>query len=79
GTFALLAELVRAEQQQRQREGIEAARRRNQHMGRPQKMNGQQMAEARARIEAGEAVRVVARAYTVTPKTLRATLARQKP
>ncbi|PJN92968.1 hypothetical protein CNY89_24925 [Amaricoccus sp. HAR-UPW-R2A-40] len=42
-------------------------------------MNGQQMAEARARIEAGEAVRVVARAYTVTPKTLRATLARQKP
>ncbi|PJN93082.1 hypothetical protein CNY89_23900, partial [Amaricoccus sp. HAR-UPW-R2A-40] len=32
GTFALLAELVRAEQQQRQREGIEAARRRNQHM-----------------------------------------------
>lgn len=76
-TFAALAELFRSEQRQRQRQGIEAARRAGRHLGRKQKMNGQQVAEAQSRIEAGEPVRVVARAYTVTPKTLRATLARK--
>lgn len=76
-TFAALAELFRSEQKLRQRQGIEAARRAGRHLGRKQKMNGQQVAEARQRIEDGEAVRVVARAYNVTPKTLRATLARR--
>lgn len=39
-------------------------------------MNGQQIAEARARIAADEPVRVVARAYGVDEKTLRTTLKR---
>jgi putative DNA-invertase from lambdoid prophage Rac len=39
-------------------------------------MNGQQIAEARSRLAADEPAAVVARAYRVSPKTLRATLAR---
>jgi hypothetical protein len=39
-------------------------------------MNGQQIGEAQARLAADEPTPVVARAYGVTPKTLRATLAR---
>lgn len=42
-------------------------------------MSGQQIAEARARLANDEPARVVARAYGVTDKTLRATLARQRP
>ena len=75
-TFAALAEMIRGDLRQRQRQGIEAAKRAGRHLGRPRKLNGQQIAEARSRIEGKEPVRIVARAYGVTPKTLRSTLAR---
>lgn len=74
--LASLAAHERRRLRERQRQGIAAARSSGQHLGRPQKMNGQQIGEARARLEADEPVPVVARAYGVTPKTLRATLAR---
>lgn len=74
--LASLAAHERRRLRERQRQGIAAARSSGRHLGRPQKMNGQQVGEARARLAADEPVPVVARAYGVTPKTLRATLAR---
>lgn len=74
--LASLAAHERRRLRERQRQGIAAARSLGRHLGRPQKMNGQQVGEARARLAADEPVPVVARAYGVTPKTLRATLAR---
>ena len=41
--------------------------------------DGRLIAEARARVAGDEPVRVVARAYGVSDKTLRATLARARP
>lgn len=40
-------------------------------------MSGQQITEARTRLAGDEPVRVVAQAYGVSDKTLRATLARR--
>lgn len=74
--LASLAAHERRRLRERQRQGIAAARSSGRHLGRPQKMNGQQVGEAQARLAADEPVPVVARAYGVTPKTLRATLAR---
>lgn len=74
--LASLAAHERRRLRERQRQGIAAARSSGRHLGRPQKMNGQQVGEARARLAADEPIPVVARAYGVTPKTLRATLAR---
>jgi DNA invertase Pin-like site-specific DNA recombinase len=74
--LASLAAHERRRLRERQRQGIAAARSSGRHLGRPQKMNGQQVGEARARLAADESVPVVARDYGVTPKTLRATLAR---
>lgn len=74
--LASLAAHERRRLRDRQRQGIAAARSSGRHLGRPQKMNGQQVGEARARLAADEPIPVVARAYGVTPKTLRATLAR---
>lgn len=74
--LASLAAHERRRLRERQRQGIAAARSSGRHLGRPQKMNGQQVGEARARLAADEPVPAVARAYGVTPKTLRATLAR---
>lgn len=74
--LASLAAHERRRLRDRQRQGIAAARSAGRHLGRRPKMNGQQVGEARARIAADEPVPVVARAYGVTPKTLRATLAR---
>ncbi|MBD8621190.1 recombinase family protein [Sphingomonas sp. CFBP 13728] len=74
--LASLAAHERRRLRERQRQGIAAARSAGRHLGRPQKMNGQQVGEAQARLAADEPVPVVARAYGVTPKTLRATLAR---
>lgn len=74
--LASLAAHERRRLRERQRQGIAAARSTGRHLGRPQKMNGQQIGEARARLAADEPTPVVARAYGVTPKTLRATLAR---
>ena len=74
--LASLAVHERGQLRERQRQGIAAARSSGRHLGRPQKMNGQQIGEARARLAADEPIPAVARAYGVTPKTLRATLAR---
>lgn len=74
--LASLAAHERRRLRERQRQGIAAARSIGRHLGRPQKMNGQQIGEARARLAADEPAPIVARAYGVTPKTLRATLAR---
>ncbi len=60
-----------------QRHGIAVAKAAGRHLGRPPKMNGQQITEARSRLAGDERVRVVARAYGVSDKTLRATLARR--
>lgn len=74
--LASLAAHERRRLRDRQRQGIAAARSAGRHLGRPLKLNGQQVSEARARLAADEPARVVARAYGVTTKTLRSTLAR---
>mgnify|MGYP003113744139 CR=1 FL=1 len=74
--LASLAAHERRRTRERQRQGIVAAKAAGRHLGRPPKLNGQQIAEARARLAGDEPVRVVARAYGVSDKTLRATLAR---
>lgn len=77
--LASLAAHERRRLRDRQRQGIAAARLAGRHLGRRPKMNSQQIGEARARLDALEPVPVVARAYNVTTKTLRATLARPAP
>lgn len=57
----------------RQEQGIAAAKAAGRHLGRPPKLNGQQIVEARARLDADEPASIVAQAYGVTVKTLRAT------
>jgi len=74
--LASLAAHERRRTLERQRQGIQAARAAGRHLGRPPKMNGQQIAEARGRLAGGEPTRVVARAYGVSVSTLRDTLAR---
>lgn len=59
----------------RQEQGI-AAKVPGRHLGRPSKLNSQQIAEARDGIAAEEPARLVARAYGVDVKTLRVTLKR---
>lgn len=74
--LASLAAHERRRLRDRQRQGIAAARAAGRHLGRPPKLNGQQISEACARLTADEPARVVARAYGITPKTLRNTLAK---
>lgn len=71
---ASLAAHERRRTRRRQAEGIAAAKAGGRHLGRPRKMNGQQIAEARARLTADEPLRIVARTYGVDVKTLRSTL-----
>lgn len=73
---AALAAHERHRTRLRQEQGIAAAKAAGRHMGRPGKMNGQQINEARARLADGEPVSTVARAYNVDRKTLRTTLKR---
>lgn len=76
-TFAALAELFRSEARQRQRQGIDAAKRAGQHLGRAPSLTGQQVAEGRRMIEDEKRTRgEVARLFRVHPKTLRRALAR---
>jgi putative DNA-invertase from lambdoid prophage Rac len=75
--LASLAAHERRRTRDRQRQGIAVAKAAGRHLGRPPKMSGQQIAEARSRLAGDEPVRVVARAYGVSDKTLRATLARR--
>jgi len=75
-SLASLAAHERRQTRERERQGIDAAKSAGRHLGRPPKMNGQTIAEARARLANNEGPRVVARAYSVSPSMLRATLAR---
>lgn len=72
--MAAFASHERRRTRRRQEQGIAAAKAAGRHLGRPRKLNGQQIAEARARIDADEPARLVARAYGVDVKTLRSTL-----
>lgn len=74
--MASFAAHERRRTRRRQEQGIAAAKAAGRHLGRPRKLNGQQIAEARARITADEPAGLVARAYGVDVKTLRATLRR---
>src|SRR3954451_12926533 len=65
--LASFAAHERRRTRRRQEEGIAAAKAAGRHLGRPRKLSGQQIAEARARIDADEPVRLVARAYGVIP------------
>ncbi len=58
------------------KQGIAAAKAAGRHLGRPYKLNGQQISEARARLAADEPAPLIARAYGADIKTLRTTLAR---
>lgn len=73
---AALAAHERQRTRRRQEQGIAVAKAAGRHMGRPPKMNGQQINEARARLADGEAVATVARAYNVDRGTLQRTLRR---
>jgi putative DNA-invertase from lambdoid prophage Rac len=77
--LASLAAHERRRTRERQQQGIAAAKSAGRHLGRPRKLNGQQIGEARARLAAAEPAGVVARAYGVTTKTLRTTLGRFTP
>ena len=72
--MASFAAHERRRTRRRQEQGIAAAKAAGRHLGRPRKLNGQQITEARARVEADEPARLVARAYGVDVKTLRSTL-----
>jgi len=74
--MASFAAHERRRTRRRQEQGMAAAKAAGRHLGRPHKMNGQQIAEARARLDADEPARLVARAYGVDVKTLRATMKR---
>lgn len=74
--MASFAAHERRRTRRRQEQGIAAAKAAGRHLGRPLKMNGQQIAEARARVVADEPLRLVARAYGVNEKTLRTMLNR---
>jgi putative DNA-invertase from lambdoid prophage Rac len=58
--LASLAAHERRRTRERQRQGIVAAKAAGRHLGRPPKLNGQQIAEACARLAGDEAVRVIA-------------------
>jgi DNA invertase Pin-like site-specific DNA recombinase len=69
--MSAFAEFERRTLIQRTKEGVEAARRRGKRLGRPPKLNGAQLAEARLRLCApGATVRAVAREFGVAPWTL---------
>lgn len=63
--MAFFAAHERRRTRRRQEQGIAVAKAAGRHLGRRPKMNGQQIAEARARIAADNPMRLVARAYGV--------------
>jgi DNA invertase Pin-like site-specific DNA recombinase len=64
------AEFERALIRERQREGIALAKRRGAYRGRKRSLNPEQVAEARRRIEAGEAKAKIARDFGISRETL---------
>ncbi|MGN6539107.1 MAG: helix-turn-helix domain-containing protein, partial [Mesorhizobium sp.] len=71
-----LAQFERETLSQRTREGLAAARRRGAVLGRPPKLNANQLQRARKRIARGETTRDVAYDLKVAPWTLRRALHR---
>jgi putative DNA-invertase from lambdoid prophage Rac len=69
---AALAELEREQTRERQRGGIEAAKRAGRHLGRPPKLSGAQIREAEKMLLDDRPASEVARLFRVHPKTLKA-------
>ena len=65
-----LAEFERDLIVERTKAGIEAARQRGQHLGRPKKLDGNQLAHAQQLIDEGKSRNEVARLFKVDPSTL---------
>jgi len=65
-----LAEFERDLIVERTKAGIEAARQRGQHLGRPTKLDGNQLAHAQKLIDDGKSRNEVARLFKVDPSTL---------
>ena len=65
-----LAEFERDLIVERTKAGIEAARQRGQHLGRPAKLNNTQVVHARELIDQGKSRNEVARLFKVDPSTL---------
>ena len=65
-----LAEFERDLIVERTKAGIEAARQRGQHLGRPRKLNSTQLSHARKLINEGTSRNEVARILNINPSTL---------
>jgi len=74
-----IAEFERALIIERTRAGVEAAKKRGKHLGRPISLSGAQVRHARALIEGGESPGSVATSLGVSRSTLYRALAAQKP
>jgi DNA invertase Pin-like site-specific DNA recombinase len=74
GIFAALAEFERELIRERTRAGMQAARKRGVHLGRPPKLAAHQVEHARALIAGGKTRGEVAALLGVSPKTLRRAL-----
>lgn len=71
GLFAVLAEFERELIRERTKAGMQAAKRRGRHVGRPRKLSADQIAMARELMAADRSQREVARALGVAVSTLR--------
>lgn len=69
--FAALAELEREQTRERQRGGIDAAKRAGRHLGRPPKLTGAQIREAAKMLLEDRSTAEVAGLFRVHAKTLK--------
>lgn len=79
GIFAALAEFERELIRERTRAGMQAAKRRGRHVGRPRRLDPAQLEHARALIAAGKGKGSVAALLGVDVSTLRRALGREAP
>lgn len=77
--MSALAEFERRTLSQRTKEGLAAARQRGARLGRPPKLTGEQIREAKQRIASGERVSIIADDYGVAAWTLSRALRRAHP
>lgn len=71
GQLALFAEFEREQIRERTKAGMEAARRRGKHIGRPRKLTDEQVKTAREFIKAGEStITAMAKVFGVSPATV---------
>ncbi len=71
-TPAAFAELEREQTHERQRDGIDEAKRAGRHLGRPPKLTGAQIREAEKMLLDARPPSEVTRLFRVHPKTLKA-------